>query len=153
MELREQVRAWLDAHEEEMVRDIGRLVRYRSVSRPGTEDAPYGPECAAALAEMLDMGRDYGFETRKTAAAPSPGKTAGKPSGFGPTWTWSPKRRGGSIRPIPAPGRGISSSAGALETTKAPPWAGFTPCGASGTWGFLSEAASVRWRAATRKRA
>lgn len=63
MELREQVRAWLDAHEEEMVRDIGRLVRYRSVSRPGTEDAPYGPECAAALAEMLDMGREYGFET------------------------------------------------------------------------------------------
>lgn len=63
MNVQEQIRAWIDAHEEELIEDIGKLVQYRSVSdkENGTPEMPYGENCAAVLAEFLEMGEKYGF--------------------------------------------------------------------------------------------
>lgn len=63
MNLQEQIRAWIDAHEEELIEDVGKLVQYRSVSdkENGTPEMPYGKNCAMVLDEFLKMGEKYGF--------------------------------------------------------------------------------------------
>lgn len=57
----ERISAWFEEHKEAMVEDIKRLVRIDSVSRPGTDDTPFGRGCAQALEEMLAIGREHGF--------------------------------------------------------------------------------------------
>ena len=37
MDREDDIRQWIDMHEEELVRDIGELVKIPSVSRPGQE--------------------------------------------------------------------------------------------------------------------
>lgn len=57
----EQVRQWMEAHREELIRDVRRIVEIPSVSEEGGE-YPYGEGCAKALEELLTMGREYGFQ-------------------------------------------------------------------------------------------
>ncbi len=62
---REAIHAWVEAHEEEMVEDVLRLVRIPSVAQPSPDPAaPFGPACAQALDEGLALCRRYGFQTR-----------------------------------------------------------------------------------------
>ena len=48
----EQVRQWMEAHREELIRDVRRIVEIPSVSEEGGE-YPYGEGCAKALEELL----------------------------------------------------------------------------------------------------
>ena len=63
------VKAELDAFlgrpeiKESMVRDLARIVAIPSVKGEPSEGHPFGDECARALDEALEMGREYGFET------------------------------------------------------------------------------------------
>lgn len=62
-EIRKQLEAWIDAHFDELVEDIRRLVRIPSVATYNEEGYPFGKGCKDALDEVLAMGRRYGFET------------------------------------------------------------------------------------------
>ena len=55
----------MDAHSEELIQDISRLVKIPSISNPdsGGKDAPFGKACHDAMDEMLSIGRKYGFHT------------------------------------------------------------------------------------------
>lgn len=66
---RQTVRAWLDAHAEEMVADLQSFTRIRSVSRAdlAAPGAPFGPECREMLDFALDHARKMGFETEDHA--------------------------------------------------------------------------------------
>ncbi len=61
--MREQVHQWVQAHRDELIADIGRLVRIPSVAVDGDESAPYGKPCLEALNAFLTMSESYGFET------------------------------------------------------------------------------------------
>lgn len=63
-QLFERVGAWVRAHEDEIVRDVMRLVAIRSVSTYDEAGTPYGAGCKRALEEMLAIGRAQGFATR-----------------------------------------------------------------------------------------
>lgn len=63
MELKEKISQWVDAHEEEMLRDIGRLVAVKSVREDALPDAPFGAGPRAALDEALKLCEEYGFKT------------------------------------------------------------------------------------------
>ena len=58
-----RVDAWFEAHKEELIRDIIRLVRIPSVSDPSSGEAPFGEGCRRAMDEMLQIGREHGFVT------------------------------------------------------------------------------------------
>lgn len=62
---RQEARAWIDAHAEEMVADIQAFSRIRSVSRAdqAAEGAPFGRECRRMLDFALARAREMGFET------------------------------------------------------------------------------------------
>lgn len=62
--LYQKIDQWIDAHRDEVIRDICRLVSIRSVSTPGEGGAPYGLGCRRALEEMLRLGAEYGFKTQ-----------------------------------------------------------------------------------------
>lgn len=63
MKLTDRISKWVDAHESELLRDIGRLVAVRSVRGEAAPDAPFGPEPKAALDEALALCGEYGFAT------------------------------------------------------------------------------------------
>ncbi len=60
---------WMEAHREDMVKDIMRLVRIPSISEPDTSAdpceaaAPFGAACRECLDVMLEIGREHGFFT------------------------------------------------------------------------------------------
>jgi succinyl-diaminopimelate desuccinylase len=56
-----QAQAWFEAHRGDILRDIGRLVRIRSVATYEEPPTPFGRGCKAALEEMLALGREHGF--------------------------------------------------------------------------------------------
>lgn len=61
---KEQITQWVEAHREEMLKDIKTLVRIQSdkgVAEPGK---PYGPGPYAALEAALDLAKGYGFHTK-----------------------------------------------------------------------------------------
>lgn len=62
-ELYTRVSEWFDAHAQEMVQDIMRIVRIPSVSAPGDVVKPFGKSCRDCLDEMLAIGREHGFYT------------------------------------------------------------------------------------------
>lgn len=62
-ELYSKVSLWFDQQEENIVRDIMRLVRVESISMPGADGTPFGRGCLRALEEMLQIGREHGFDT------------------------------------------------------------------------------------------
>lgn len=55
MQYREQIEAYLDAHKEEMLADICRLIRINSTKGEAVIDCPFGEGPAKALAEALEM--------------------------------------------------------------------------------------------------
>ena len=63
MTLQERISQWVDAHEAELIRDIGRLVAVKSVRGEPEPDAPFGPGPRAALDEALALCSEYGFAT------------------------------------------------------------------------------------------
>lgn len=56
---------WLEAHREELIREIQAMVRIPSVSCPGEAKpgAPFGEACRRVLDHALERGRAYGFDT------------------------------------------------------------------------------------------
>ena len=64
MQYREQIEAYLDAHKEEMLADICRLIRINSTKGEAVIDCPFGEGPAKALAEALEMAERYGFTVK-----------------------------------------------------------------------------------------
>lgn len=63
MTLEERISAWIDAHEDELLRDIARLVAVPSVKGEAAPGAPFGTETRRALDGAVALCREYGFET------------------------------------------------------------------------------------------
>ena len=49
----DEVSAWMDAHKEEMIGDIGTLISYPSVSDPEEGNGPFGQACKDVLDAAL----------------------------------------------------------------------------------------------------
>ncbi len=62
--LYQKVDRWMEAHKQQLVEDVMRLVRIRSISRYNTGAGPFGQGCLDVLAEMLKIGEEHGFHTR-----------------------------------------------------------------------------------------
>lgn len=62
---REQIEAYFDAHQEEMVRDIMELVAIRSVDGEPLPGKPFGEGPAKALDAALDLAKGHGFANVK----------------------------------------------------------------------------------------
>lgn len=64
-DLEQRAERWIEKHKENLIADISRLVKIRSVSDPtnGTEAAPYGEGCKRVLEEALTIGREHNFKT------------------------------------------------------------------------------------------
>ena len=60
MDREDDIRQWIDMHEEELVRDIGELVKIPSVSRPGQEQSD---DVVEAAHSMIKIAAQYGFHT------------------------------------------------------------------------------------------
>ena len=63
-ELLSRVDAWLDDHREEILDDLGGLVRIPSVSDAEAEVKPFGQPCRDALEYMFRLGEKHGYATR-----------------------------------------------------------------------------------------
>ena len=56
---------WIEDKLPEIVRDLTRICRIRSVAEPeGAKVPPYGQGCKEVLEEMLQLGRENGFSVR-----------------------------------------------------------------------------------------
>lgn len=62
-ELARRIDQWAEAHEEELVHDLMRVVDCESVSRPGEGGYAMGTGCRDCADLMLALGETYGFET------------------------------------------------------------------------------------------
>ena len=62
--MQRKIDQWFEEHREELVQDIMRLCRIRSVRGESSEGLPYGEGPAKALEEALRMAEDMGFFTR-----------------------------------------------------------------------------------------
>lgn len=58
--LEQRVERWITDHEQELLTDIEKLVRHRSISQKG--EPGYGEGCRDAMEEMLSLARAYGLE-------------------------------------------------------------------------------------------
>ena len=56
----EQVHQWMEAHKENMIHDIQRIVKIPSISKPEEEIRPFGAACRQVMDEMLQIGREHG---------------------------------------------------------------------------------------------
>jgi succinyl-diaminopimelate desuccinylase len=63
IKMKKQLEAYLEKHLDEMLQDVVRLCRIDSVKGPEAEGMPYGPGPYAALMEMREICRKYGFQT------------------------------------------------------------------------------------------
>ncbi len=61
MGYKQQITDWMQAHREELIEDLKRLCRIRSVMGEARENAPYGEGPAKALAEAMELCAGYGF--------------------------------------------------------------------------------------------
>ncbi len=62
--LQEKISRWVEAHREEYLRDVARLVAIRSVGGEGKDGMPFGEGPAQALAEAMRIAGEQGFLTR-----------------------------------------------------------------------------------------
>lgn len=62
--MQRKIDQWFEEHREELVQDIMRLCRIRSVRGESSEGLPYGEGPAKALEEALRMAEGMGFSTR-----------------------------------------------------------------------------------------
>ncbi len=62
-EIANRIDAWVDAHQEEYLDDLAKLIARPSRAPEGHFEGPYpfGEECAAALDEAAEIARGYGF--------------------------------------------------------------------------------------------
>ena len=78
-ELMPEIKQWVKDHQNEMVKDIIRLVNIKSVSEPGEGGYSMGLGCKKCVDEFIELGKTYGFETENDdyycASILSPGKT------------------------------------------------------------------------------
>ena len=63
----DQIRAWIEAHKEEMIEDLFTLCRIPSVRGEAEEGAPYGKACAEAVKCAAKMFEKQGFKVRVEA--------------------------------------------------------------------------------------
>ena len=68
MELFALIDAWFEAHRQDIIEDIKRMVRIPSISKPANGDAvrkegPFGTGCRQAMDEMLSIASEHGFFT------------------------------------------------------------------------------------------
>ena len=56
-----KIEQWVEAHREELIEDVKKLVRIRSDKGPALPGKPYGEGPAAVLAAALDLAEGYGF--------------------------------------------------------------------------------------------
>ena len=63
-ELRNKIDRWFEAHQEDMIKDLGKLVKINSVKTPAEEGAPYGPASKEVLTVAGDMLSVQGFSVR-----------------------------------------------------------------------------------------
>ena len=63
-EFEEKLDRWIEAHRDELFRDISSVVAVRSVSEKGADGYPYGKGCHDVLAEAERIASSYGFECR-----------------------------------------------------------------------------------------
>ena len=61
---KEKIEAWAEAHREEMLEDIKRLIRIRSDREDPLPGKPFGDGPAKALEEALKMAEGYGFHVK-----------------------------------------------------------------------------------------
>lgn len=61
---RQQIEDFFVKHTSDMLTDISRLVRIPSDRQPANPGEPFGAGPAAALAEALEMAREYGFKIK-----------------------------------------------------------------------------------------
>ena len=59
----EKISAWVDAHRDEYLRDVARLVAIRSVAGEAKPGMPFGEGPNAALEEALKIASEHGFHT------------------------------------------------------------------------------------------
>ncbi len=62
-EYKEKIDTWVEAHRDEMLEDLKKLIRIPSVKGAPGEGMPYGEMPAKAILAMQDMMEDYGFRT------------------------------------------------------------------------------------------
>ena len=58
---KERIEAWAEAHRQELVEDVKRLVRIRSDKGEAESGAPYGKGPRAVLDDALELAKGYGF--------------------------------------------------------------------------------------------
>ncbi|MDR1643591.1 MAG: Sapep family Mn(2+)-dependent dipeptidase [Clostridiales bacterium] len=59
-----KIKEALQAHEEDIIKGIQRLVRIKSVREAPLPGAPFGKGCADALMEAMEMGRELGLRVK-----------------------------------------------------------------------------------------
>lgn len=64
----EKIRGWIASHQEEILADHMALCRIPSVRGEAEAGAPFGKECARALAFASELFESYGFQTRLEAS-------------------------------------------------------------------------------------
>lgn len=64
MDMQTQIETWVQEHQEELLEELGRLVKVRSVRSAPEPGAPFGAGPAQALALMLELCGRHGFSTR-----------------------------------------------------------------------------------------
>lgn len=62
MNYQKEIHDYLEAHQQEMLDVLGKLIAIRSVQGDAQENAPFGTEPASALQYMLDLCQEYGFQ-------------------------------------------------------------------------------------------
>ena len=60
----EKVNSYIDAHREDIVKDLAAVASIESVSLEGDEVKPFGPGCRKVLDHMLAKGEAEGFQTK-----------------------------------------------------------------------------------------
>ena len=62
--MRTKIESWFDAHTDEMLSDLGKLIAINSVRSETKEGAPYGVESREVLALAQSMLEERGFEVK-----------------------------------------------------------------------------------------
>lgn len=61
--MNDKINAYFEREKENMLSDLGSLIRIPSVRGEKTDDAPFGVEPKKALEKMLNIAKNYGFST------------------------------------------------------------------------------------------